>query len=252
MNILNPRYFQVVLKARIKWLLNALPVFKHKNYTPFLIIGHPRTGTSLLHTYLNSHSAILSLNEALAYTSDGKLLFHNYSKAIKVVGFKYFYEYILDAEKRNTLIQLVSDFKIKVLKINRKNYLRTYVSLKIAEKTKEWSSTGNTAFALGNKRIKLTKEECLNAFANYAATEKETDLILKQYSIPVYNITYEVLDNDPIAVMNGVQRFLGVVPQTVFSLLIKQNPESISELILNYQELKNEFKGSEFECYFEA
>jgi LPS sulfotransferase NodH len=252
MNILNPIYFQVVLKARIKGLLNILPFYKHKKYTPFLILGHPRTGTSLLHTYLNSHSAILSLNEALAYTNDGKLLFHNYSKAIKVVGFKYFYEYILDAEKRNTLIQLVSDFKIKVLKIDRKNYLRTYISLKIAEKTKEWSSTGSTTFALKNKQLKLTKEECLTAFANYAAMEKETEVILKHYNIPVYTIEYEALDTNPIAVMNGVQEYLGVVPQTVFSLLTKQNPERISELILNYQELKNEFKGSEFESYFEA
>lgn len=251
MNILNLAYIKILFKARVKKLLNVLPYFKHKNYTYFLIIGHPRTGTSLLHTYLNSHFSILSLNEALANNKNGKPFFQAYSKVIKVVGFKYFYEYIQDSEKRNTLIQLVSDSKIKVLKIQRKNYLRTYLSLRIAENTKEWSSTGTTVFTLKNKQLKLTREECINAFANYASIEKETDLILKQHKVPVHEIAYEALDSNPVDVMNGIQRFLGVNPQAVFSLLTKQNPEKISELILNYKELKNEFKGSEFESYFE-
>jgi LPS sulfotransferase NodH len=251
MNVFSLIYLRVLFKTRVKRFLNTLPFFKHKTYTPFLIIGHPRTGTSLLHTYLNSHSNILSLNEPLANTTDGKILFRTYSKYIKVVGFKYFYEYIHDSDKRNALIQLVSEFKIKVLKIHRKNYLRTFVSLRIAEQTQEWSSTGKSSMNLINKKVKLSKEECINAFSNYINIEKETNAILKQYNIPIYEIDYEILDVDPTPVMEGVHKFLEVSSQTSFSLLIKQNPEKISDLIVNYNALKDEFKGSQYEQYFE-
>ena len=252
MNILNPIYIKILLKARVKYFLNLLPFFKHKNYTPFLIIGHPRTGTSLLHTYLNSHSNILSLNEALGYSSDGKPAFRAYSKSIKVVGFKYFYEYIKNEEKRKILIYLLSDFKIKVIKIHRRNYLRTYLSLRIAEKTNEWSSTESGGLSLKNKQISLSKEECINAFNNYATIENDTDIILRQYNIPVFEVDYDELDKHPTEVMEKVQNFLEVKKQATFSLLTKQNPEKISELILNYQELKSAFKGTEYESYFEA
>ncbi len=51
--------------------------------------------------------------------------------------------------------------------------------------------------------------------------------------------------------MNKVQTFLGVKPQTVASLLKRQNPESVKELILNYEELKSAFKNTDYEIFFE-
>lgn len=251
MKIFSFTYLNVLFGARLKQFFNRLPFFRYNNYNTFLIIGHPRTGTSLLHTYLNSHDAVLSLNEPLAHSNDGKALFKAYSRFIKVVGFKYFYEYVLDIEKKNVLIQLIADHKIKVIKIHRLNYLRTYVSLCIAEKTNEWSSTGNVAMDLLNKQIYLTKEECLFAFAQYKNVELETDKILAQYHVPVYGITYESLVSDPISVMEGVELFLGVEPQIPVSLLVRQNPENMSELIVNYEELKTSFLKTEFEVYFE-
>jgi LPS sulfotransferase NodH len=245
------KYLNVLLGARLKHLMNLLPFFKHNTYTPFLILGHPRTGTSLLHTYLNSHNNILSLNEPLTHTNDGEALFKPYSKLITVVGFKYFHEYILDEAKKTSLINLASKHKIKVIKIDRKNYLRTYLSLCIAEKTNEWSSVGKSELGIIRKQISLTKDDCIAAFNNYKNIENETEKILNQYNIPVFQINYEDLVENSIAKMTEVQGFLGVEYQTPISLLKKQNPESLNELIINYNALKNEFIGTTYESFFE-
>ncbi len=250
MNIFNVNYIQLLIKARTKWFLNFLPFGKYRNYTPFLIVGHPRTGTSLLHTYLNSHSRILSLNEALSKNTEGEILFKKYSNYIKVVGFKYFYEYVEDPEKYKTLIELVLNYKIKILKINRKNYLRTYVSLKIAEKTDKWSSTAGNELAV-DKKIKLSKEECISAFNEYKSLEEKTVAILKQYKVPVLEIGYEELVTDPNQIMRNVYKFLGVKSQPPLSLLERQNPERISDLVENYSQLKSSFAGNEYEADFE-
>ena len=251
MNIFSFTYLSVLFRSRLKKLLNALPFFKYQAYTPFLIVGHPRTGTSLLHTYLNSHLNVLSLNEPLAYTTNGKALFKAYTRLIKVVGFKYFYEYIMEVEKKNVLVQLITDHQIKVIKIHRQNYLRTYLSLCIAEKTKEWSSTSNRTSVLVDKQIFLTKEECLLAFENYKKLELSVEVLLAQYKIPVHEIEYEHLVATPNEVMQGVYVFLGLKTHKPFSLLKRQNPEQLNSLIVNYPALKTAFKGSVYEAYFE-
>ena len=251
MKIFNLKYIKIVAKSRFKQILNVLPLLRYKQYTPFLILGHPRTGTTLLHTYLNSHLNILSLNEPLAYTNDGEALLHAYSRLIKVVGFKYFYEYILNDAKKASLIQLLTDYKIKVVHIHRHNYLRTFVSLKIAQKTNEWSSVDANGLEIKQKQLSLTKEECEVAFTNYLKIEKEVQELLQKFNVPVCWVNYEELVKNPVDVMFEVYQFLGVRPHVPISLLKRQNPESINDLIVNYEQLKNDFKGTEFQIFFE-
>lgn len=250
MNVFSTPYLQILFKAKTKQLLNVVPFFKQTNYTKFLIVGHPRTGTSLLHTYLNSHWNILSLNEPLANSVDSKVLFKKQPKLIKVVGFKYFYEYTDDAAKRNTLIELLKNNTIKIIKIERKNYLRTYVSRCIAEKTNEWSSTEVKQHSIDHKKVVLTKEDCLNAFAQYKKNEQGTNTIIKEFNIPVFETDYEMLIQQPNEIMFEVQKFLGVPQQMPQSLLQRQNAEPLNALIENYNDLKASFSGSEFEYFF--
>ena len=193
MNIFSTTYFNTLLKAKVKQTLNVLPFFKSNDYTIFLIVGHPRTGTSLLHTYLNSHWNILSLNEPLTDTTDSATLFTKQSKLIKAIGFKYFYEYTDNVSKKNTLIELLKKGNIKIIKIERRNYLRTYVSRCIAEKTNEWSSTGTTNHSIDQKKITLAKEDCLFAFDQYKKNEQETDATIRNYNASVFKTDYEML-----------------------------------------------------------
>jgi hypothetical protein len=251
MNIFSSTYLQTQLKVKIKQLLNVLPFFKSTAYTKFLIVGHPRTGTSLLHTYLNSHWNIVSLNEPLANATDSTMLFKKYSKVIKTVGFKYFYEYTRDVAKRNTFIELLKIDNIKIIKIERRNYLRTYVSLCIAEKTNEWSSTEIKQHSINDKKVTLTKEDCLLAFNQYKKNELNTDTIIREFNTPVFETEYETLVAEPNETMFAIQKFLNLSLQIPQSLLLRQNAEPLNVLIENYTDLKASFSGTEFETFFD-
>ncbi len=244
-------YFKILLIVKIKAFFDALPFFKNKRYEPFLIVGHARTGTSLLHTYLNSHLNILSINEPLSKKNNHQNLFSPKSILIKVFGFKYFYEYIFEVDKRELLNTFLRDNNIKIIKIHRKNMLRTLVSLKIAEKTKEWSSLGNSKLSIENKRIVLSKEECLLAFENYKNAAYLTDEVIKQYQTPCIEIDYDTLVAYPEQTMAKVQQFLGVSVSQPISLLEKQNPEKMLDLIVNYEQLKYDFLDTDYQCYFD-
>jgi LPS sulfotransferase NodH len=251
MNIFSSRYWFTQVRVKIKQLLNVLPVFKKDTYTKFLIVGHPRTGTSLLHTYLNSHWHVVSLNEPLSGTIDTNILFKKQSMLIDAIGFKYFYEYTEDILKRNILVELLKQGDIKIIKIERRNYLRTYVSRCIAEKTNEWSSTQVKQHSIERKKITLTKQECLNAFARYQKSEQDTEIIIKVCNVPVFKTEYETLVANPSATMFAIQNFLGVTRQTPLSLLVRQNAEPLNMLIENYENLKASFSGTEFEIFFD-
>ncbi|MBC7450576.1 MAG: hypothetical protein H7259_03715, partial [Cytophagales bacterium] len=56
---------------------------------------------------------------------------------------------------------------------------------------------------------------------------------------------------NPRVVMAGVQHFLGVQPKPIVSLLVRQNPEKLHELIEEYAILKEGFKGTAYEGFFE-
>jgi LPS sulfotransferase NodH len=246
------RYLRVVLAIKMKQVLNALPFYKHTNYSIFLILSHPRTGSSLLHTYLNSHTQVLSLNEPLAQTADKSLLLKKYSKKIKTVGLKYFYEYTDELIKKKLFIDLLNEPNIHIIKMHRKNILRVYVSLRIAQKTQEWSSTTSIKQSIHSKKISLSKQECVDAFNQFEKWELETQSILKEFTIPVFEVDYETLVEQPNETLFHIQKFLGVSKQKPFSLLQRQNAEPLNTLIENYEALKESFVGTAYEHFFEV
>jgi len=247
----NRQYLRVFLTIKIKQALNALPFYKHTNYSIFLILSHPRTGSSLLHTYLNSHTQVLSLNEPLAQTTDKSLLLKKYSKKIKAVGLKYFYEYMNDPINKQLFIDLLNEPNIHIIKVHRKNALRVYMSLRIAQKTQEWSRTVSIKQSINNKKISLSPNECIEAFKQFEKWELETQLILNEYTIPVFEMDYEALVEQPNEMLFHIQKFLDVSKQQLFSLLKRQNVEPLKTLIENYEALKESFVGTAYEHFFE-
>jgi LPS sulfotransferase NodH len=247
----NRQYLRVFLTIKIKQALNALPFYKHTNYSIFLILSHPRTGSSLLHTYLNSHTQLLSLNEPLSQTADKSLLVKRYSKRIKAVGLKYFYEYMDDPIKKKLFIDLLHEPNIHIIKIHRKNILRVYMSLRIAQKTQEWSRTVSIKQSINSKKISLSKQECIEAFNQFEKWEQETQSILQNLTVPMFEIDYEILVEQPNETLFYIQKFLGVSKQKPFSLLQRQNAEPLKTLIENYESLKESFVGTPYEHFFE-
>ncbi len=147
-------YLKVVFTIYLKRFLNLF-LKKSSDYQKFLILCHPRTGSTLLHTYLNSHAHIYSLGEFIGMDFPDKVKalhlspvdylyrkgFRPYGTHIKAVGFKYFYVYNEIPEAKEVLEELQKMDDLKIIHLIRKNTVRTLVSLEIAIKTAGWTKS---------------------------------------------------------------------------------------------------------------
>ncbi|ALJ00010.1 sulfotransferase [Rufibacter tibetensis] len=255
-----PVYLRTVAAIYTKRAANLLPVWKGKGYTTFAILGRARTGSTLLHTYLNSHTRILSIDEFLhpantiTFTPDQTLEYlhttglKKYSGLIQALGFKLFYEW--QGERYTPMWDLFrQDPALKIIHLKRRNHLRSLVSLRIALKNKKWSKgvyeAGESAYS---KAVLLSQEECLQHFKAMEEEEKQFDMFFeKQHKIELF---YEDLVKNPEKELARVQTFLGVKQHRLETLLSRQNPEALSELVVNFQELEYAFRGTKWHAFF--
>jgi LPS sulfotransferase NodH len=151
------QYLRTYLIIKRKQLLNKISLAKGYDYTAFVILCEPRSGSTLLHTYLNSHTQVLSYGEVLRMQLEKEpqsgvrdklisdLVFKPHARQIKAVGLKLFYEYVDHPDYRDSFNQIVQRKDVKVIHLIRKNLLELYVSLKTAEQTNVWSTTQTSA-----------------------------------------------------------------------------------------------------------
>ena len=240
------------------------------NYQKFLLLGNARVGSTLLQSYLNRHPNIYCEGEI--YNTDhlkiyGKadelkqkmnnnpLQFLNtygypkHAKKIQFAGFKLFYSHFKTEKTKIIWDYLAENKDIKIIHIKRRNMLRNFVSLKIAAKTNEWrsfSKQSNTE----NKQITLSKEECVQEFEKQEYTISEMNSKFKNHKI--IDVYYTDLTNNREETMNRIFKFLDTQKIRIEdTVLKKQNPESLDELVSNYQDLKNEFRDTKWEVFFE-
>src|SRR5687767_1263907 len=93
----------LIIKKK-KWL-NALSSKKNKEFSAFIILCEPRSGSTLLHTFLNYHPHIMSYGELLRENLEARKILHTpeslvllkpHSSRLKAIGLKIFYEYTDD------------------------------------------------------------------------------------------------------------------------------------------------------------
>ncbi|GGK86466.1 sulfotransferase domain-containing protein [Rufibacter glacialis] len=256
-----PAYVRTLLVIYGKRLLNAVPLFRGKKYVAFALLGRARTGSTLLHTYLNNHTRVLSLDEFLhpsrtQHLGPEQLLdyLHTtglkpYSPVIKAVGFKLFYGWQQESFQKPIWEVFQQDASLKVIHLKRRNHLRSLVSLKIAQKNQKWSKPLlDVPEAASAKAIFLTPQECLRHFTVMEEEEAVFDAFFaKQAKLEVF---YEELVQRPQEVLHRVQDFLGVKRERLETLLARQNPEPLAELIQNFAELKAYFQETNYHSFF--
>lgn len=196
---------------------------------------------------------------------------------VRAAGFKFGYGHVFEFE--GLLDRLIEDAQLRVLHLRRRNLLRMLVSLKLAETTGVWlrqerpvrASAGlfgalrhprRTAVALGRllrgrqalrkpERAALTiLPEELSGFVS--RTEMNVgyfDQLFQEHA----NLTvfYEDLVGRPLETYARVQSFLGVEPRPLFAETGRQNPEPLSALVENYDELRRAFEGTPLAAHFE-
>ena len=242
---------------------------KNKDYSKFIILNEIRSGSNLLKTLLNSHKNAFCFSEIFspycsnvfngAFKNTEKLnlirdkypikflenmVFSGYKSDINAVGIKIIYNHFVEFE---LIKNYLKENNIKIIHLRRKNLLKAFLSLKKANKSGIWFSEGKLKENKSIDFIRLDYEDCLKFFEETSKKIKYFDDFYKNK----INIFYEDLIKNREFELKKIQVFLGLEVQKLEANLVKQETKSISDSILNYYELKEKFKGSKWEVFFE-
>lgn len=231
-------------------ILNSL-FGKHKkrNYERFVVITRSRTGSNLLISLMNSHPQIEAKGEVFSRL-EGKKTRVIYDEVFPVksdlscLGFKIFYYHPLDSKDRSIWKILEEDKEIKIIHLQRKNLLRVHISRLIAGKTDAWTSREEAGISADDKTVHISIDDLFSDIEESLDYIKNTKDRFCDHQ--VLEVFYEDLTAKRDQVMEDVFSFLDLPMANLTSDLKKQNPEELSALVSNFDEVMNRLKASEY------
>ena len=233
---------------------NLLP--SHTDYTRFIILCRPRTGSTLLEQMLGRHPQIRSRGEFFSRLKgrDPSVvwdrMFAKAPRRIRASGFKIHYNHPIDADHTGTWDFLASKPDLHVIHVRRENILRMLVSGRISRKLK----TYNIRFPwqrppLRKRRVIIEHEELTRVIqATEGSYRHFSGLFAGQANVEV---TYEQLLGRPREEYRRILDFLGLEYQDPVLRLAIMNPEPLPELITNFDELRSHFTGTNWSWMFD-
>jgi LPS sulfotransferase NodH len=218
----------------------------------FAIVGNARTGSNYLLDGLKSSPSIRMYHEIFAshnrrvgedFEKIFSTVFQYESKSTRLVGFKVFYNHLTEAEWN----KLLACQELKIIHLTRRNRLRTVISLEIAFKTGQWTQSGRS----GAPREKGVLLDPLKLIQRLEQIE-EGEIATRQRFCDrqTLEIVYEDLVRSPQEVFESVGRYLGIAGIDPGKIRLKrQNPETLQQLILNYDEVAAVLQDTRFFAY---
>ncbi len=235
---LRHNYLRTFALQRYKRLMRWLMPGNH-NYNRFVILSSPRSGSTLLHTYLNSSINILSIGEQPWRDIESGLewdYFGIYPDLIKAVGFKVFYQFATDLPYQKIYHELMGEKNLKVIHLIRENKLEQYISHVLAWQKREWTLKRETKFP---EKITLDIER----FEQYMSEQRsQAERCVSDFDDQrILTISYKSLVDEPQKTLLEVQHFLEVPKRQLFSLLEKQSTKPLHELLHNREEVRIQY-----------
>jgi LPS sulfotransferase NodH len=257
--------------------------------TKFILLGHRRSGSTLLFCDLVLHRNIYMFGELFneseeerrrafrsglqgctvaqrrgldesMYYRDGQdgaeflrnLAFYERYWQPVAVGFKLFYHQARDTNNaRKAWDYLISDRDVRIVHIMRRNMLDSMLSLRIALQTNEWARCKGEAPSPAQmlNPLRLTPVECEDYFSE---VERERQWARESFSEhPMLEVEYETdLCRRFQATMYRVHDFLGVPRRRARKMLEKQAQRTPAEQLCNYGELKAYFARTPYASLF--
>ncbi len=230
-----------------------------KEYRRFVLLSSPRSGTHMVRKGLDSHPNICCLTEMfnpdytrkrasdilenqLDETSILKdYIYQEYDPSIKAVGFC-IHRWGANFGDYSQLWQMLKeDSDLYVISLKRRNLLRTYMSVQLQHIPK--------LSEVEIEPIEVNPEHLNNFMKKSRQKVREFNQFFEDH--PILNIIYEDLCENYSPRMDKIQSFLGV-PQINLEIKgRKRNNPPITEFIKNYDELKEQFKETDFEGFFD-
>lgn len=250
---------------------------------PFIIVGMPRVGSSLLALSLAQSPEIKIYGELFhpleserkgshfIETESGEVIFYKggdedaiefllkniwneKNKHFKAVGFKLFAEMVQCQGTKYLFERLKKEIEnLRIIIIKRLNLLDVFVSREKAIQTEIWCIFLNqkhllTDYASKIKPIYVDPKILKDFFDLYIQTYQFYERFFKD--LPNIQIIYEEMITNYSQTFNKIFDFLGVKAVEIISPLIKQNTQKHQEFIINYLELKEYFKDTPYSKFF--
>lgn len=249
-------------------------ISSHKGYQKFILTGMPRSGSNFLASSLRSRKNIITYGELFNENSrerrdilwdtpgykatEGALMlrdadpvaflesmvFKRMPTYVEALGFKLFYHHA--DQNWECVWPYLKEQNIKVLHLKRRNYLKVHLSMSVARRTRQ--------FLVQDKKksqqlaIALDYDECLHWFEMTKAWETKFD----SYFNDALVVTYEDLVKNYTQTMQAIQEYLNVRVGETRSPLKKQAQLPLDKAIINFDQLKSQFAGSEWAVFFES
>lgn len=244
---------------------------------PFVVVGMPRTGSTLLLTGLTQHPEIMAFGELFhavaseranthAFTRAGRKIYfdekHDDAVAFlkrevfpaakrgsKAVGFKLFAEMVKCPGTEKLFARLKTEFPdLRVIHIVRRNFFEVLASREVARATKNWVQLMGQKPPAAPQRVRIDPQRTEAFFANM---QKVDHFFSSFFAGENYlQVDYTALASDFTGEMSRVYQFLGVSPFEPKKQIEKQISAPLSEVVENYGELRKAFANSPYRTFF--
>jgi LPS sulfotransferase NodH len=171
-------------------------------------------------------------------------LYGKKEKRVKQVGVKIFYYRLTE----NEWAKFMTHNEFKIIHLVRLNRLRTIISLEIALKTDQWVATPFSNRHPKDKSVSIDTSTLIEQIEKIDYFEKITRERFKD--LQFLEVAYEDITGNPQDEFKKIESFLSlrnIDPGAIRHK--KQNPESLRDLISNYDEVEQVLIGTPHEIY---
>jgi hypothetical protein len=225
----------------------------------FAIVGNPRTGSSHLVSLLDSHPDVACWNDEIfdegeafekSECRDPKDFLNNHVFKVNsiAVGIKLLWDALNRLEQPWGLLR---EMDMRIIHTYRANALDSFISYKLASINKAFTSWYSEYKTLhGEYKTRQFEADFKEALEWFKQTEDhDTEIQRRSFEENVPRLSVEY--NELCRSQDNLLEYLGVSKAPLESRLKKQRSGTQSEIITNYAELKERFRGSPWAKYFE-
>jgi len=238
----------------------------------FIILAHPRSGSTLLVAALEQHPGLRVYNELLTNTEPEEARRRHYSLGERWladdsdgadflrhvftqengeagVGFKLMHHHASAPPHSTAWDFLRADADLHVIALHRDDLLATVVSNELALRTGVWNVESDSPLPDQVAPFTLGVEHCREQLDRLAASATRARQLFPEQ--PLLELEYQRdLSGDYDATVARVFRFLGIAPIPTRKRLARMARRSPREQLANFDELAAAFAGTLYARYF--
>lgn len=250
----------------------------------YVIISHPRTGSTLLQLALRQHPHVCQFGELFNDEKTARVIAASCGRGncwlpapyidvnvsaeeyvrrqvfkpapwpdVRAVGFKLFYHQAHETEATKTLWRFLrTEKQIRILHVYRYHLLECLVSLQTAFATDVWAVSADDAQPARPTcaTFYLSPAQCKDYFCTIVRQRKIMDRIFSEHNVLQIEYSRDLTERFHVTTTQ-VQRFLKVPFHPLEKSLRKQANTPIKDRIENFEQLKRYFSYTKYSCYFE-